>query len=632
MAIVRILLTEDKAKIVVDKLGLSPELYEWISKKFPNKKYHVFFARVIKNVKITFSKSNEDLFEGLTTNIEGLPLYRRIDDLLTDFYREVLSVENKPKLDLRNYIELGDLTLVIRKMGAINDWLVNMNPEPNIQNITLDEAVEQARQWHEEIEMRAQGQDRVFDELFKELPKAKKIHTFDDGFYWVDLGARTCGQIGDIMGHCGNTSADTLLQLMSPKNTGHMTVSYNYDDHQYTQAKGKGNKKPVEKYHKYFIWLLSEEAGEYQIWEYNSEHKPEADLTLDDLPEDVRDKVLEEFPDFEQGIIFKKAMRLQDEGKEDEALEKINELSGAKVLKIDGESFLVEFGLDDLTIPLYEFFEKIFKTEYADSKETLTNELVELVEDNSSNSLISELEYSMGEDVDLVDAFVIMFENQREATKEIIMNISKENGILKDINLSLEPQSIVEDVVKLKIQRDRVFAKKYQQLLEDIKFSYNQDRLKQFREMLIHMVEMFGFRFHEEDKKFYYELYFDAGYEAEDLDSYFYNEIQYDIIDSSIIDNLYHSDAESVMSRYVPSAEPNILGVSVPIESFEIFKKISGKPPHGIPNVTFKEAIAQFLEIDGFIFESFVEHLILDGYLSSINAPSIKNKNQDDLF
>jgi hypothetical protein len=73
------------------------------------------------------------------------------------------------------------------------------------------------------------------------------------------------------------TWTDTLLSLRDADGEPHVTVAFDRDG-TYTQMKGKGNKKPAEKYWKYCVWLFTEEAGDYEIENYESEYQGKEEI------------------------------------------------------------------------------------------------------------------------------------------------------------------------------------------------------------------------------------------------------------------------------------------------------------------------------------------------------------------
>jgi len=328
MGIFKLLLENKREKTIVDKIGLTKKIYEWIKENY-SKKHHIFVANILRNsargaidreqlyyyLEETTPESNvlfpEDTIEydqGTFTFINGMK--ERLDD-----FTDILKNDNIPQLDLKEVKNVSDLRNKIEEWTTIKDWIANVLPIPNLKEMEWEDAFQRANQWHED---RVESGELVSD-ITDVAPNAKIIHKFDDGHFWVDFHTSNCDKLGDIMGHCGRTDADTILGLFTSKGKIPASVAFNYDG-EYNQAKGTQNKKPdVDKYGKYMEWLFTNE-GEYQLTSYKGEYKNENDYTIEDLPEDIKDKVLEKHPELDQDSISK-VERLYDEGKEDEAVE-----------------------------------------------------------------------------------------------------------------------------------------------------------------------------------------------------------------------------------------------------------------------------------------------------------------------
>lgn len=123
---------------------------------------------------------------------------------------------------------------------------------------------------------------------------------FPDGFYWIDLETNDCEDEGDAMGHCGYTSADTILSLRDSKKRPHVTMAIDYDHEDggfdyIHQCKGKNNTKPVEKYHTYIVDLLCNKTIGIENIE-NDEYNSKDDFHLTDLNEVLFNKLINKNP------------------------------------------------------------------------------------------------------------------------------------------------------------------------------------------------------------------------------------------------------------------------------------------------------------------------------------------------
>lgn len=158
--------------------------------------------------------------------------------------------------------------------------------KPNVNKLSLNDALQKSNEWHKEIE---QNQGKQIEDEDGEL-----IMEFPDGFYWIDLQTRRSEQEGESMGHCGNTNEGTTILSLRRNRYPYVTVAYNENERKITQIKGRGNKKPVERYHKYVVDLIIE----LEVEKFKSEYDRSSDLLPEDLSEDLYKKLEEENPGY----------------------------------------------------------------------------------------------------------------------------------------------------------------------------------------------------------------------------------------------------------------------------------------------------------------------------------------------
>jgi len=115
--------------------------------------------------------------------------------------------------------------------------------KPNINKLSLKDAVQRSDDWHEEI--KANADNFLIEEEIGEL-----VMDFPDGFYWIDLATTECSD-------------------------------------EASQIKGKGNTKPIEKYHPYIVDLICH----LDVTGYRSEHNKSQDFHPEDLNTDLHDKL-----------------------------------------------------------------------------------------------------------------------------------------------------------------------------------------------------------------------------------------------------------------------------------------------------------------------------------------------------
>jgi DNA repair protein RadC len=170
----------------------------------------------------------------------------------------------------------------------ILDWLQHPStPKQNLRDLSFNEALEKSRQWHQELT--TSGGDLNFVE-----PDENTIlityppNEFGKTYYWVFIPKNYCDIESSRMGHCGRTGAGSLISLRSfftninneSVTDSHVTIAYNKDDGLFYQAKGKQNRKPVEKYFPYIFNLIKLMASGKLEEEYK--------LKLEDKLNDLR--------------------------------------------------------------------------------------------------------------------------------------------------------------------------------------------------------------------------------------------------------------------------------------------------------------------------------------------------------
>lgn len=151
------------------------------------------------------------------------------------------------------------------EIREILDWLQHpVTPKQELKQLSFDQALEKAREWHQELQVL--GGDIDFTEpetntIIKTYPKNS------DGieYYWVFIPSNYCDLESSRMGHCGRTGyGNNLISLRSVKqygkghtiNDSHITIAYGVSDGIFYQIKGKKNNKPAEKYFPYVFDLI----------------------------------------------------------------------------------------------------------------------------------------------------------------------------------------------------------------------------------------------------------------------------------------------------------------------------------------------------------------------------------------
>lgn len=133
----------------------------------------------------------------------------------------------------------------------------------------------------------------------------KVIIDFGNGWVWVNTEKAYCDKEAQAMGHCGNSPrqySDDLLLSLRKKVMGrdgktrwepHLTFILD-GSKQLTEMKGKGNEKPVARYHDMIIALLLNPIVKGIT---GGGYLPENNFSLDDLPEDKKEELIEKKPE-----------------------------------------------------------------------------------------------------------------------------------------------------------------------------------------------------------------------------------------------------------------------------------------------------------------------------------------------
>jgi hypothetical protein len=219
-----------------------------------------------------------------------------------------LEKENYTKDDMINYMKTGktdkaSLKSFIRQFWndistqfqSIIDWSKSFDITPeernNITKSTFDEAYEKSEEWHNSLIAGGTIEDE----------SGTVLMNFSDGFYWIDLETTDDGDEADAMGHCGRTNKGTTLYSLRDRNKSpHITVAIDDVEGIIYQMKGKNNKKPISKYHEYIVELLINKK--LNIKGFGTEYDKKNDFNINDLKEELREKLLNENPNISKPI------------------------------------------------------------------------------------------------------------------------------------------------------------------------------------------------------------------------------------------------------------------------------------------------------------------------------------------
>jgi len=614
MSLLQYILTEGKRNVIINKIGLPEDTADWVLKNLP-KKFQIWGANI--------TRSYMNMYDDIPSHTElGETDYTYLKQLF-DRFISIIKEDNKPSTNLREFYTLENTQKVIREWTNIQDWASRVTPSPNLKEMTWDEAIEQATQWHDSLDA-----SDLAEEITEVAPYAEVIHTFDDGAVWVDLHESDCSKLGDIMGHCGKTDADTILQLVTAEGKYRASVAFNYDG-MYYQLKGLHNKKPENKYTPYIEWLFTNE-GDYQLKSYQPEYNRMDDFHVDDLPSDIYEEVREKYPELENYSRFDKAERLFDDGEDDNALEELNELIREKCGY--GSCLQIEEFYDNDFFHLLHAYEPSFVHGMDDFFKFDSEEVkVKLI----SNSIISEIEeYYLSDNIkDLIDFLYmevgfemetdpISFINKlsKKEVNKIIIEIVKENPSEYKRLVSNNRDHTIESVLNRKLELDPSFEKDISNITDS---SIKSDMrnldvgiVREFKEFIHSFFSYCGFIIQDEEIYYLNYVYIDDYYD--DVDNLFLNYVTADNvymnIDERINDYEFDGDNRNVYEALKELGEhlSNLKEEEIYAEEILLHYLLGSEPSEA-----YKDKLR--------------DYLISNGYLESIDIPT-KDVEQSELF
>ena len=250
---------------LVNKIGASPEMAEW-AYTFSDK-YCIWLLNAIKTDRgINYITGNT------------VPTHR-----ITDVIPKLFDVQNKPETPIKG-LSLDQAQNYLNRLNYINYWANDPDvATPDLTKMTWDQATAATKEWYEALES---------DSSIKN-EHGTIIHKFPDGCYWINTHKFEDTEEGISAGHCGVASNEfmVLVSLRNSKKEVLLTFDYNETSKEVLQFKGKGNTKPVAKYHPYIVWLLSQKDIIHHL-KTNAGFKPENNFQLSDLTQDEQNQVL----------------------------------------------------------------------------------------------------------------------------------------------------------------------------------------------------------------------------------------------------------------------------------------------------------------------------------------------------
>ena len=204
----------------------------------------------------------------------------------------------------------GGLTIrnATQHLTNIMDYVrVGLNGDiSSIRNLTFDQIVQKANQWHSELNIK--GGDLNYVEQHKLILDFRQNGI---GYYWVDLETNTSDEECNRMGHCGRTSyGNTIYSLREATkindkytmNKSVLTAAIGDNDGIIYQLKGQKNSKPAPQYFQFIVPLFNVKSDDgFLIKGFGSEYNSANDFKITDLtPEEIK-KIHDVRPDLFAG-------------------------------------------------------------------------------------------------------------------------------------------------------------------------------------------------------------------------------------------------------------------------------------------------------------------------------------------
>jgi hypothetical protein len=272
------LLNESKKEILMDKLGLSPNIAEvfdevcgklaiWLANKYL--KYYYEDNKTKSNPGV----AHKDMLKWAQ---------HRVNSMAKSTLRRVLP-------GIMDYIRVG----------------LNGN-KSSLDDLSIVQIASLSSQWHDSLNI---GQGAI--NYIENAPILIDFRNENgEGYYWADLNVKNSPEECERMGHCGRSSYGYLYSLRSDRvlpggkyklNRSHLTAAIGADGILY-QLKGPKNSKPKEEYHQYIERLFYTLGGggeqeDYLIQGFGTEYDAEQDFKLSDLPEATIRKIYNDRPE-----------------------------------------------------------------------------------------------------------------------------------------------------------------------------------------------------------------------------------------------------------------------------------------------------------------------------------------------
>jgi len=175
----------------------------------------------------------------------------------------------------------------------IFDWLRSQQGRVNVKDLNYQQAMDQAREWHESLTTSVQLNYQETGEVFIDYRDRRGV-----GFYWAHLHKSSCSDEQSRMGHCGRASHGQLISLrgIDENGNGESYVTADYDNGMIYDFHSRGNSKPPERYHRYIMDFLVNTTYPVNGLSKTGVHNYPGNFHLADLSEEQRRWVFQRNP------------------------------------------------------------------------------------------------------------------------------------------------------------------------------------------------------------------------------------------------------------------------------------------------------------------------------------------------
>jgi hypothetical protein len=173
----------------------------------------------------------------------------------------------------------------------------------DVSNMSFQDGLNSLKQKEKELtDKKAKDLENHF---YSPSSETTKLLDSQDGISWFDINKPSCGVLGSLCGHCGNTAnpheEDKLLysgtkHIVNGKEMHKPSSTFIENNGFLGEMKGRHNKKPGEQDYRAIVDLLKSPRIQGII---GGGHEPHNNFALADLPEEMQEEVLRAKPNID---------------------------------------------------------------------------------------------------------------------------------------------------------------------------------------------------------------------------------------------------------------------------------------------------------------------------------------------